>query len=195
MDSNFDWFSSYYQLRQEQEKRYFEFDVIDPTFAQPGVNLYSTNHIAGVMWDFQRNKWLRRNIEPDERIAQTYFKFDLTKQKYRDYIKGAHEFKPVENTHLKCKSRIEIDKNTKNETVVLSSDEYICLKILKSGEYVFRSDRYRQNIGILTSTNRCSSNDLKKNEYVPFYFHKGNYVLCSMKLYSGIVSHLDNEIE
>ncbi len=87
-DSNFDWgHTGDLFWSHERLSKMLDTGTVDTEILQPGRNTFSANRLVGVLWDFPKRAWIRRNLTPFKTLAHTFFVFDVNAEQFSQYLK------------------------------------------------------------------------------------------------------------
>lgn len=182
IDSNFDWnqTSSLFWNNRKVE------GPVNPDILQPGINIFSANHLAGVWWDFPKNAWIRRNIVPVSVEALTFFVFDIDKENFKKYLQAERSLVASKTISAYCNSSNSLNLDEINEDWIpldsnkLNNDRK-CIQAKNTLIISISAKDKSQTpfkIGSVMPSGNCKYQDVRDGEKGWFEVNPGFHVLC-----------------
>jgi hypothetical protein len=186
-DSNLDWGQNRDKIDGWLAARGIPQARLDPVQLLPGPNVFSVNELAGV-FDFERQRWAREHLAPQEHLGHTYLLLDVEPQDHDRYMDEARRLLPDPAAAALCAgetgsplapgSPISFERTRPPE----ARGAWLACVTTEAGADV----GYRSLAGVIrvgrVAAGRCAS-DLLREEQVAWYrLAPGTHALCAIEV-------------
>jgi hypothetical protein len=148
--------------------------AINPPHLLPDPVVFDANALSGILWDFGRHRWVRRNIEPRRHIRHVLFMFDVSGEDFSRFLDANRRVLPLAE-RVQCAVP---DAPTFERPMVSRSQTRICADAFETTDVVFAAAAGSAVVGVEGADGRCRGDRLRGGQEIWFRLEPGHHVLC-----------------
>ena len=188
-DSNVDWGQNHDKLERWLEENDAANTRLDPVHLSSGHNTFSLNNLAGV-FNFERHRWLRENVDPDGHFGHTYLWFEITPELFDRFIGEQRSLETRPLDRALCPAELSYDFHRPGTWVRFRRREppapgqrwVVCVSIPKGADFGLQTELGHIRFGRYAAPGRCETDRVEKRDVAWYRLGKGVHALCAEEI-------------
>jgi dolichyl-phosphate-mannose-protein mannosyltransferase len=184
-DSNIDWGQSREGIARTLARSGAGHTNLDPLHVMPGHNTFDLNAVAGV-FDFERHRWLRENVEPGGHFDHTYLWYEIDAATYDRFLDATRRLRPEAWTDGACPAETALEHHGPGERLPFTRDTppragdgfVVCVETRRGVDFGLRVGKGLTRFGRLGADGRCAADTMIAGQVSWYRLEAGRHALC-----------------
>ncbi|MBA2541935.1 MAG: glycosyltransferase family 39 protein [Deltaproteobacteria bacterium] len=180
-DSNLDWNQN--NSRADEWARDLG-AILGPRHTLPGLNLFSTYELSGVLdYERPRHTWIREHVEPIRELGYTHFLFDIDDTTFQKVLDNERTRRPLALAALTCGQHVA---PVSGEQFALPPGD-TCVDIAKRSDLAIRGAP-ADLVGLRNEQGNCELEAIGAGRVIWYRLLPGKHTLCAAPRSSTVVT-------
>lgn len=192
-DSNLDWGQNKKKLNGWIAEAGLFGARVDPVHILPGINIFSTNQLAGVWWNYWQHAWVRKHLEPKMHLGYTYFVFFVDDLVFERFLRETRTLQSNPMTLSTC-SGVPGQIPVGEKTEIPPKTTALCLSVKETARIKLEALNGDIDFGPALSPGSCRKEYFSAKQESWYILEPGEYEFCGKAEPGFALSVLSGEL-